>query len=439
MSDHLRATDAALERLKELHPKLIDLSLGRIDRLLERLGRPERRLPPVVHVAGTNGKGSTVAFIRAIAEAGGLRTHVFTSPHLVRFAERIRLAGRLIEDAALAEILERVERANGGAEITFFEITTAAALLAFSEVPADLVILEVGLGGRFDATNVVDAPAVSVIAPVDYDHQDFLGSELSRIAWEKAGVIKPGRPVVSARQSPAALASIEAEAELRSAPLLLQGRDFDGYLQGGRLAFQDAAGLLDLPPPALFGAHQVDNATLAVAASLALRDPRLSPDAIAGGLAQAVWPARMQRLTTGPFARAAAARGSDLWLDGGHNPHAARALVENARALQRRDGRPVALVVGLLKRKDARGIFEALAPLGAPVFIAAFQTETAAAPEDLLAEARAAGVEARAAPSVGQGLEAALAGSGAAPHVIIWGSLHLAGEVLAAAPETYPT
>lgn len=439
MSDHLRAHDAALERLRLLHPRLIDLSLGRMQALLDRLGNPELRLAPVVHVAGTNGKGSTVAMIRAIGEAAGLGVHVFTSPHLVRFAERIRLSGRLIDEPALASILERVEEANAGAEITFFEITTAAALLAFSETPADLVILEVGLGGRYDATNVVPAPALSVIAPVDYDHQDFLGDELAKIAGEKAGVIKPGRPVVSARQAPEALAVIEAEAAACGAPLLLQGREFDGYPQAGRFAFQDAGGLLDLPPPALHGAHQFDNAAIAVAASLALGDPRITPAALAEGLVQARWPARMQRLTQGPFARRAAARGADLWLDGGHNPHAARALAATARTLQARDGRPLVVILGLLKRKDARGVFEALRDLDARFLTAGFGTETAATPEELAAAAREAGVPAEAAPGVAEALERALCVGGPAPHVIIWGSLHLAGEVLAAAPETYPT
>ena len=340
MSDHLHPHDAALERLKSLHPQLIDLSLDRILPLLQALGRPQDKLPPVIHVAGTNGKGSTVAFLRAIAEAAGLTAHVLTSPHLVRFVERIRVAGRLIEETALAEILERVEAANAGRPITFFEITTVAALLAFAETPADLCLIEVGLGGRFDATNVIEHPAVTVITPVDYDHQDFLGSEISRIAWEKAGIIKPGRPVVSAHQQAEAALVIEAEADKLGAPLRMAGLDFDAYGQAGRLIVQIGERLYDLPPPNLVGPHQFGNAGVAVAAALALNDPRITEAALAEGVSHAVWPARMQRLIAGPLAEKAAARGADLWLDGGHNPHAARALAEAADGLAARDGRP---------------------------------------------------------------------------------------------------
>ncbi|MBW3558642.1 MAG: bifunctional folylpolyglutamate synthase/dihydrofolate synthase, partial [Proteobacteria bacterium] len=291
MTDVLRAHDAALERLKRLHPRAIDLSLGRMEALLGRLGRPQDRLPPVVHVAGTNGKGSTAAFLRAVAEAAGLRVHVFTSPHLVRFAERIRLSGALIEDEALAEFLARTERANAETPVTFFEITTAAALLAFSETPADLLVLEVGLGGRFDATNVVAAPAVSVIAPVDLDHREFLGDDIGAIAAEKAGVLKPGRPAVIGRQGEAALAVIEGEAERLGAPLRVLGREFDAWADRGGMVFQDEAGLLDLPEPSLFGGHQVDNAGLAIAAARALGDRRITPEAIEAGVAGATWPA----------------------------------------------------------------------------------------------------------------------------------------------------
>ena len=384
MSDDLRPHDAALERLKTLHPQLIDLSLDRTLRLLDALGRPQNRLPPVIHVAGTNGKGSTVAFLRAIAEAAGMTVHVLTSPHLVRFAERIRVAGALIEEPALTAILERVEAANAGQPITFFEITTVAALLAFAETPADLCLIEVGLGGRFDATNVIDHPAVSVITPVDYDHQDFLGSEISKIAWEKAGIIKVGRPVVVAHQDAEAVLVIEAEADKLNAPLIAAGRDFDAFAQAGRLAFQNERGLIDLPPPNLFGAHQFGNAGAAVAAALALNDPRIDEAALAKGLVSAIWPARMQRLAAGPLAEKAAARGADLWLDGGHNPHAARALADVAQGMRARDGRPVTLIVGLLKRKDARGVFRAFANLDARIIVTGFQADAAAPAEDLV-------------------------------------------------------
>src|ERR1700744_3672298 len=316
MTDHLRAHDAALERLRGLHPKKIDLSLDRILGLLEALGRPQDGLPPVIHVAGTNGKGSTSAFLRAITEAAGLKVHVLTSPHLVRFVERIRLGGILITDEAFGAILERVEAANAGREITFFEIVTAAAFVAFAEAPADLLILEVGLGGRYDATNVIGLPAVSAITPVDYDHKEFLGEDLGGIAGEKAAIIKLGRPVVSAPQAEAAEALIEAEAGRLNAPLTLMGRDFDAWSERGRLMFQDQQRLLDLPTPSLFGPHQVDNAGLAVAAALALNDPRITEAALEKGIASAEWPARMQRLTAGPFGELGRVRGADLLLGG---------------------------------------------------------------------------------------------------------------------------
>ena len=315
MTDHLRAADAALERLKTLHPKKIDLSLDRIARVLDALDRPHHRLPPVIHVAGTNGKGSTVAFLRAIAEAAGLKAHVYTSPHLVRFVERIRLAGTLIGEDHLAEVLARVEAANAGQEITFFEITAAAALLAFAEVPADLCVVEVGLGGRFDATNVIPDSAVAAIAPVDYDHAEFLGTDLGHIAWEKAGIIKPGQPVVSARQAEVAQVAIEAEAERLGASLQMMGRDFDAFGQAGRLVFQGEDHLLDLPAPSLFGPHQAENAGLAVAASLL---PRMPTTRVSG---------RPSRETRSPSDRARARAPWGLWVPSSHRsqPRAAAA------------------------------------------------------------------------------------------------------------------
>ena len=439
MTDLLLPHDAALERLRALHPVLIDLSLGRMQRLLAALGHPERKLPPVIHVAGTNGKGSTVAFLRAIGEAAGLRVHAFTSPHLVRFAERIRLSGALISDDRLAEVLAQVEAVNAGEPITFFEITAAAALYAFAQTPADLCLVEVGLGGRFDATNVFDRPAVTVVAPVDYDHREHLGETLAAIAGEKAGILKRGVPAVVARQPEEALAVIEAQAERLGARLALAGRDFDAWSERGRLAYQDEQGLMDLPLPSLAGAHQVDNAGVAIAAAKALGNRRIDEAAVARGLASAAWPARMQRLTAGPLAEFARGRGADLWLDGGHTPHAARALAEQARTLRARDGRPVAFVTGLLARKDAAGVFAAWRGLDAEVFTVGFASHLAADPHDLEAIARAEGLDARACRSVTEGLAAALAGGGPPPHVIICGSLYLAGEVLAMSRETWPT
>jgi dihydrofolate synthase/folylpolyglutamate synthase len=438
MSEHLRPHDAALERLKTLHPQLIDLSLDRTVRLLEALGRPQDRLPPVIHVAGTNGKGSTVAFLRAIAEAADMTVHVLTSPHLVRFAERIRIAGTLIDETALSTILERVEAANAGQPITFFEITTVAALLAFAETPADLCLIEVGLGGRFDATNVIGPPAVSVITPVDYDHQDFLGAEISRIAWEKAGIIKAGRPVVVAHQHVEAGLVIEAEAEMLGARLICAGRDFDAFAQAGRLVFQNSEGLIDLPPPNLFGQHQFGNAGVAVAAALALNDPRIDEAALAQGVSHAVWPARMQRLTAGPLAEKATARGADLWLDGGHNPHAARALADAAEGLRGRDGRPLTLIVGLLKRKDAQGVFAAFAGLQARIIVTDVEADAAAPAKDLAAAAKTEGLFAEQSEAVGAAVDLALCAEGPPPHVLICGSLYLAGEVLAMSEDTWP-
>ena len=438
MTDHLRASDAALERLKTLHPKKIDLSLDRIGRVLEALGRPQDRLPPVIHVAGTNGKGSTVAFLRAMAEAGGLKVHVYTSPHLVRFVERIRLAGELIADEHLARVLARVEAANAGGEITFFEITAAAAILAFAEAPADLCIVEVGLGGEFDATNVIEHPAVAVIAPVDHDHKEFLGEDLGGIAYAKAGIIKRGAPVVIAHQRPEAIAVIEEVAERVGARTIEAGRDFDCFAQAGRMVFQGEDRLLDLPPPSLAGAHQFDNAGLAVAALLALHDPRIDEGAIAAGVAGANWPARLQRVTAGPFGREAAARGADLWLDGGHNPHGAAALARALAAMAARDGRPVTLVVGMLGNKDAAGMFAAFRELNPRVVTVPVDSEASGDPKTLAAAAREAGLAAEAAPTLQAGFDFALAGGGVAPHLCICGSLYLCGEVLAASPETWP-
>ncbi len=289
MYDPIRASDEAILRLRAHHPSLIDLTTGRVERLLAALGHPEQRLPPVIHVAGTNGKGSTVAYLRAIAEAAGLKTHVITSPHLVRFAERIRVAGELITDERLAELIDKVETANAGEPISFFEITTVLAIQAFAETPADLCIVEVGLGGRFDATNIFDAPAVSVITPVDYDHLEMLGPELSKIAWEKAGIIKHGRPVVVARQPDEALEMIEREADARMAPMLLMGRDFDAWEERGRLLVQMPERLLDLPAPSLFGGYQFANAGVAVAAALTFNHD-LGDEELGRGITSTVWP-----------------------------------------------------------------------------------------------------------------------------------------------------
>ena len=438
MSDFLGAHDAALTRLQGLHPKKIDLSLDRVHRLLESLGRPERRLPPLIHVAGTNGKGSTTAFLRAMAEAAGLRTHVYTSPHLVRFAERIRIAGELITDAELAAVLAEVERVNAGAPITFFELTAAAAFHAFAAHPADLAIIEVGLGGRFDATNVIPCPAVAVIAPVDHDHREFLGDDLAGIAREKAGILKPGGRGVVARQADAARDVIAAEAERVGAELSWMGSDFDIWRAGDGVAWQGPDELLDLPLPALPGGHQIDNAGLAIAAVRALGDPRIDAGAIATGLTSVRWPARLQRLTAGPLARMAGAVGCDLWLDGGHNPHAARALVTHLRDLRARDGRPVTVIMGLLANKDAAGILAPFAGQDIRLIFTGFAASAAAAPADLAAVAAGLGMRTETAPDVTTAVRLAT-GDGVSAHLLICGSLYLAVEALGLSPETWPT
>ncbi len=423
--------DPISERLRARHPQRIDLSLDRMRVLCAALGEPQHRLPPVIHVAGTNGKGSTVALLRAIAEAAGLKVHVYTSPHLVRFNERIRLAGELITDEALNGILDRIEVV--ASEATVFESTTAAAFVAMSETPADLAVIEVGLGGVLDATNVIERPLLSLITPVDLDHAEFLGTSLRGVAVEKAGILKPGARGLIARQDPEAMEAIEAAALAVGAPLTVMGVDFDAWAERGGLAFQDQECFLDLPAPALAGPHQIDNAGLAVAAALELDLPEA---AIAEGLRTVRWPARMQRLTEGPYAEAARAADAELWLDGGHNPHAARALALTLARRQASAPRPTALIVGMLGNKDAGGFFEALKESGATVFTVGFDG-AAAEPEALAAVARGHGLGATAAGTVEQALTHALRlGAG---RVVICGSLYLAGEVLGAARETWPT
>ena len=422
--------DPISERLRARHPQRIDLSLERMRILCAALGNPQDRLPPVVHVAGTNGKGSTVAFLRAIAEAAGLRVHAYTSPHLVRFNERIRLAGRLIGDQALNAILDRIEAV--GTEATVFESTTAAAFVAMSETPADLALVEVGLGGLLDATNVIDRPLLSVIAPVDLDHAEFLGTDLHGVAVEKAGILKAGVRGLIARQPEAAMAAIEAAARAVHAPLTVMGVDFDAWAERGGLSFQDQERFLDLPAPALTGPHQIDNAGLAVAVALELDLPEA---AIAGGLKAVRWPARMQRLTAGPHVEAARAADAELWLDGGHNPHAGAALAAALAERQAKAPRPLALIVGMLANKDAGGFFAALEGSDAAVFTVPFDG-AAAEPEALAAVARGHGLGATGCASVGEALSRALRlGAG---RVVICGSLYLAGEVLGGARETWP-
>lgn len=423
---------AALDRMRQLHPVVIDLSLGRIERLLARLGHPERRLPPTVHVAGTNGKGSTVAFLRAFAEAAGHRVHVYTSPHLVRFNERIRLAGSLIDDDDLADLLEEVEQANDGAPITFFEVTTAAAFLAFSRVPADLLLLEVGLGGRLDATNVIDQPAVSLLTRISLDHTQFLGPTLADIAGEKAGIIKPGRPALAGPQAdPVVTDMFTARASSLSAPLFLNGRDWRATPTADGFRFQDATRSLDLPPPGLMGAHQIGNAGLAIAATAHV-PLTIGDDAIRTGLTRVEWPARLQRLTRGPLP-ALLPDGGELFLDGGHNDSAGEVLAAQL-ARWAADGRPLDLVFGMLGSKRPLDFLTPLAPHVRRLRAVTIPEEANSVPAaDAAAFARQAGMDAAASTDVTTALsELVTADTGRHPaRWLICGSLYLAGSVLA--------
>jgi dihydrofolate synthase/folylpolyglutamate synthase len=425
VSDAPSAAEQVLTRLGRLHPKKIDLSLGRIERLLATLGNPHDRIAPAIHVAGTNGKGSTVAALRACLDAGGYRVHVYTSPHLVRFNERIRLAGTLIDDWDLAEILEEVERANAGAEITFFEITTAAAFLAFSRVPADFVLLEVGLGGRLDTTNVIHHPAVAAITPISLDHQAFLGPTIAAIAGEKAGILKPGAPAVIGPQTAEAEAVIETRAAEIGAPLCRWRREWRCEPASGGMRYEGARWTLNLPMPSLPGIHQIVNAGTAIACLEQLPAATLSPDAIADGLRHIDWPARLQRLTQGPLVETMP--GWELWLDGGHNPAAGEVLA--AAASGWRD-RPLDLVVGMLNTKDAAGFLTPLAKHARSLHAVTIPGEENPLPAAVIAEtARAAGIPAQEAASVAAAL-ADIKTAGPPGRVLICGSLHFAGVIL---------
>jgi len=427
--------DAILARLLALHPKRIDLSLDRMWRILDALGHPERRLPPVIHVAGTNGKGSTVAFMRAMLEAAGKAVHVYTSPNLVRVNERFRLGrptgGVLVGDDELGEALAECERRNGDHPITVFEIETAAALLLFARHPADVVLLEVGLGGRLDATNVVERPLASVITPVSIDHVDFLGDTLEKIATEKAAILRRGVPAVISRQTEGPLAVIAARAEEVGAPPHIAGQDWVAGEERGRLVYQDSDGLLDLPPPRLFGRHQFDNAGTAIAA---LRAAKLGLPARAfeQGVVGADWPARMQRLSAGGLPPRAGA-GSEVWLDGGHNADGGRIIAGALADLEERVSRPLVLIVGMLSTKDAEGFLRNFAGLARALIAVPIGQEKTIAPEALAATARRVGITAQSAPSIEEALDMVRALElEPAPRVLITGSLYLAGAVLAA-------
>ena len=428
-------SDAVLERLWTLHPKVIDLSLDRIERLLARLGNPERALPPVVHVAGTNGKGSVIAFMRTALESAGHRVHTYTSPQLVRFHERIRLAdtngSSLITEQELTAVLEECELVNDGAPITFFEITTAAAYLSFSRRPADIALLETGLGGRLDATNVIDQPALTVITSIDFDHQDFLGASIEEIAGEKAGILKRGALCIVGPQMEAARAVIERRAAQVGAPLAVHGQDWQAYEERGRLVYQDMSGLLDLPLPRLPGRFQISNAGTAIAALRGLEDIAVIDRDIEHGLLDADWPGRMTRLAGGHITNAAP-DDAEIWLDGGHNPSAAAAMATSMADLEDRVPRPLVLVIGMLNTKEPAGFMQPFAGLAQKIITLTIPGEKDAIPAGELRDAaRAQGFDAEAAPS----LEAAVAASAtdalAPPRILICGSLTLAGHALA--------
>jgi dihydrofolate synthase / folylpolyglutamate synthase len=430
-------SSAILQRLLNLHPREIDLSLERIEELMTALGHPERRLPPVIHVAGTNGKGSTTAFMRAVLEAAGKRVHVYTSPHLVRFHERIRLAdpsgGRFVDENDLADALIHAEKVNDGRPITQFEITTAAALDLFARHPADVLLLEVGLGGRLDATNVVSEPLATVITQIAIDHEKFLGDTIEAIAFEKAGILKRGRPAVVAPQDAAALAVVEREAASKGATLFVANRDWIVHSEHGRLVYQDEHGLLDLPKPKLIGRHQYTNAGTAIAA-LRCAGLGVPSRAVEAGLVEVEWPARLQRLTSGALVERV--RGdAEVWLDGGHNSSAGVAVAEAMADLEERATRPLFLISGMLNTKDPVGFFRPFAGLVRKVLAVPVTTSNASREPGELAEAASvAGLSAEPAATV----EAAIDRLGAeqeaqGPYrMLICGSLYLAGSVLAA-------
>ncbi|KAG1713716.1 Dihydrofolate synthase/folylpolyglutamate synthase [Nymphon striatum] len=414
-------SDVILARMMALHPKIIDLTLDRMWRLLGALGNPERRLPPVIHIAGTNGKGSTQAMIRAGLEAQGSRVHAYTSPHLARFHERIRLAGELISEEALTDALDRCYAANLGENITYFEITTCAAILAFSETPADYTLLEVGLGGRLDATNVVD-PILSIITPVDLDHQQFLGDTLPLIAAEKAGIIKHGVPCIVGPQQEAALEVIEHTAARLNAPLIAYGQHFHISQEHERLVFQDETGLLDLPLPALPGPHQVQNAGAVLAA---LRRLGIGEPAAVAAMCDAQWPARMERLTSGALVERAAP--AEVWLDGGHNPAAGHAIAATLATLPKR---PTHLICGMLNTKDVGGFMRPLAAHAETLTAVAIPGEANTLPADITAAAaKASEIPATTASDVQTAIDAIIE---TAPNarILICGSLYFAGHVM---------
>lgn len=421
-------SDAILERLTALHPKVIDLSLDRVERLLAALGNPHEKLPPVVHVAGTNGKGSVVAYLRAFLEAAGYRVHVYTSPHLVHFNERIRVAGTLIEDDALAALLEECETANAGQPITFFEITTAAAFLAFARTPADVVLLETGLGGRLDATNVIAKPLLTVITSVSEDHHQYLGETLTEIMGEKAGILKAGVPCVVASQERASMKALLPKANALGAPLVREGEDFFARTSPGGMIYEGQAGAIALPSPALAGGHQIRNAGLALACVERMSGFDVSTDALAAGLRAVEWPARLQQLTRGPLVDMLP-DGWELWLDGGHNTGAAKVISAQARVWR---DKPLYLVFGLLDTKDPSAYLKALKGRARMVRTVTIPDQPAALSANRLAAvAESIVLDAAPSESVAYAVKGLTVTAPGPARILIAGSLYLAGSVLA--------
>jgi dihydrofolate synthase/folylpolyglutamate synthase len=419
-----------IARLSALHPKRIDLSLDRMRRVLERLGNPEKKVPPVIHIAGTNGKGSTVAYLRAILEAAGLRVHVYTSPYLVRINECFRLAGSLVGDDELRRALEHCECVNAGEPLTFFEAKTAAAFWLFAQHPADVLLLEVGLGGRLDSTNVIETPLASVIAPVSMDHMEFLGDSLTSIAGEKAAIIKRNVPVISAEQSPEAMVVIEQQARRMRSPLHAAGQQWHVGVERGRLVYQDERGLMDLAAPRLFGRHQFDNAGLAIATLRAIDSLKIGHAAFEG-IVNAEWPARMQRLSSGKLI-ALGPQGCEIWLDGGHNAEGGRVTAEALGDLEERVSRPLVIIAGMMGNKDAGAFLGNFAGLTRHILAVEIPGQDKAMPVDRLADAaRALGMRVDIAGSVEAALRAlAKLAYEVPPRILITGSLYLAGHVL---------
>ncbi|MFC5444708.1 bifunctional folylpolyglutamate synthase/dihydrofolate synthase [Rhizobium halophytocola] len=437
-STAISESEVEIERLMGLHPKGFDLSLTRITRLLEVLGNPQNRLPPVIHVAGTNGKGSVSAFSRALLEAAGLSVHVHTSPHLVNWQERYRIGrkgepGRLVDDSRLAEVLRRIAKANEGQAITVFEILTAAAFVLFAEEPADAVIMEVGMGGRFDCTNVIDKPAVSVIMPISLDHQPYLGDRVELIAAEKAGIMKRGCPVVIGQQPfDAALEVLMSTAERLGCPSSIYGQDFGAHEEFGRLIYHDEFGLSDIPLPRLLGRHQHANAAAAIRAVKAADFP-VTEETMERAMVSVEWPGRLQKLTEGTLHQMAPA-GCELWVDGGHNPGAGEVIAEAMVGLEERQPRPLYLVTGMLNTKDPVGYFKAFSSIARHVYTVPISgTDSALDPVVLADAAGEAGLASSPVSSLAEALGAITQAVGdrmPAPRILIGGSLYLAGNAL---------